>query len=462
MTDQERGAARLLRLAVVLWIGLLSPRAGASDVPEDRAPGRTKTDVVTATTSAAERARWSRAVAPEPEPELDLGRLMLRLPAHFIELAFAPLLPVAAVFERYHVVDRFFDLVTNDARTRALVPVIEPFSSSGLGFGAVLLYNDPLGSPDRLSIVGLVRTNRDRSISLSLSRRLPSLSGREISVSAGYNVDHDSRFYGVGPDTADTDERLVRRDAVDAQVELTLLNPSELPEWEAAAAVAYRRRRLSTGNGPQAPGLTRTDLVRPPPGFGRSLDFPELRIRTTYDSRDSEGRTTRGFFADLQLAFTADTNGEELSGTRLTGRLGAFIPVLPLFRVLFLTVGAAGSARVFGGSNLPLHFHTSLGGSNILRGYQRDRFVDRLAWWATAEYRFRFYEYAASSMQISAALFADTGRVGGKVSELVEGPLPYSVGLGLRFEQNLLLLGRLQVAYSPEGLRITVGIGDLL
>ena len=474
MTSNRPGkTGGLCRLVgALVWAGLFPSIGWAHGVPsnpdgrdgrtEQGAPRQIGTTETSTDSIEAERARYSRSVAPDRSPELDLGRLVLQLPAHFVELAFVPLLPIATLFDRYYVVDRFIDLVTNDARTLALLPLVEPFSSSGLGLGATLLYNDPLGSPDRLTVLGLVRTNRDRDISISLSRRLPSLSGRAFRISASYSADHDARFYGFGAHSVKDDERLIRTDAVNAEVELTLFNPSEFPEWEGAVEVAYRRRRLSTGTGPQAPGLTRTDIVRPPPGFGSSLDFPELTIRTTYDSRDSEGRTTRGFFAEAELSLARDLDGAHLDGVRVTGRLGAFVPVLPLFRVLFFSVGAAGSTPVFGGSDLPLHLHTTLGGSNILRGYQPNRFVDRLAWWATAEYRFRFYEYAGSSMQISAALFVDSGQVGDAISDLLKGPFPYSVGLGLRFEQNLLMLGRLQIAYSPEGFRLTVGFGDLL
>ena len=104
----------------------------------------------------------------------------------------------------------------------------------------------------------------------------------------------------------------------------------------------------------------------------------------------------------------------------------------------------------------------NIGGSTDLRGYVSDRFVDRLGWWATVEYRYRFFDYADQGMGMSAALFGDVGRVGPSVGDLFKSPLPWSVGLGLRLEQNLILAGRIQIAYSPEGIAFSVGFGEVL
>lgn len=429
------------------------------------APGAATAQTSTTATSAADLddpdREWTTDVREASDPGLDLPRLALELPTHFIELMFAPLLPVAVAFERFHLVDRLINLLTNDPKTLAFIPVVEPFNSSGLGVGGTLVYNEPLGSQDRVVVLGLVRTNRDRNFSVSFSRRFPSLSGRVISFGGSYGADHDTRYYGVGGTQEFDDRRVIRIDSADAWFGMTLINPSRLPEWTASAEVRYRRRRIGTGRGPQAPGLLPNDVLPVPPGFRRALDYPELSIETTFDSRDSLGRTTEGLVANLRMALTHDVNGGDTGGILTTARLAGFIPVLPRHRVLFLSAGLSAAVPVLSAS-LPLHHLPNLGGSTILRGYDGDRFIDRLAWWATAEYRFPLYEYQASSMTLSGAMFLDTGQVGEEPRDLVTGPYRWSVGFGLRAEQNLILLGRVQAAISPEGFRFSVGFGEVL
>ena len=419
-------------------------------------------DQTASSTSALDR--WTTAVRNELDPGLELPHLILRLPQYLIELAFVPLMPVATIFERYKLFERFLDLVTNDKGTAAVLPLIDPFNPAGLGAGAIVLYNEPFGSQDRFIALGQVYPNRDRSFSVSFARRFPNLSGRRVSLSASYSVDRDTRYFGLGADRPESALRLLRTDAVDAAFGITLINPTRLPEYFVEVAVAYRRRKLGTGIGNRGPGLTPDGNLPVPAGFRETLDYPELTFSTEYDSRDSFGVTSKGIFTRLRVTASRDVNGGRTSGLRADGLFAAFIPVLPRFRTLFLKIGASGTAPLpFGDDEqVPLHMMANLGGSTNLRGYVSDRFIDRLGWWATVEYRYRFFDYADQGMGMSAALFGDFGRVGRNFDDLVKSPLPWSVGLGLRLEQNLILAGRIQIAYSPEGIAFSVGFGEVL
>lgn len=452
---------------VAAFVAVMTMAAGApawAQTSQTATVAATQTATVAATPSATQAAmarglvRQERA---ETEPGLQGLDLALSLPGHFIELMFVPLMPVVVAIERYHLLSRLIDLLTNDDKTLAVVPVIDPFNGSGLGFGGTLIYNEPLGSADRLVLFTMIRTNRDRNLSINFSRRAARFSGRTLSVGASYSADHDTRYFGIGQERTRDDVRILRTDAVNAHIGATLLNPARLPEYDASMEVAYRRRRLGVGSGDLAPVLVENDDIPLPAGFGEVLDYPELSLEGIYDSRDSLGRTTRGSLARLRLVATRDTNNGKTSAIRSSVVLATFIPVLPLFRTLLLTVGMEAAIPMLAGDRVPLHQLVNLGGTNRLRGYVSDRYLDRLGWWATAEYRFRFYEYAASSMQMSAALFVDLGKVGREPADLVRGVLPWSVGINLRAEQNLLLLGRVQFALSPEGFRFSLGFGEL-
>lgn len=412
----------------------------------------------TTSTATAAEDQLTTGVRAEEEPGFDPFRLLLDLPQAFIELAFVPIMPIAVAFDRWHLGERLFDLVTNDEKTLAVVPVIDPFNSSGLGLGLTVVHNDPLGSQDRTVLVGLIRTNRDRNISLSFRRRLPFLSGRVFGFGASYGVDRDTRFFGLG---GEGDRDTVRRLRTDSVNVVTGIDLFRFLDFDVDIEAAYRRRDLSNGSFPGELGVGDDDLLEPPPGFGLALDYPELTLQLNFDTRDSISRTTTGWVAQIEASATKDVNGADTSGFRTTASVGTFFQLLPLYRVLFLTLGASAAVPLNSDDEVPLHHMINLGGSTRLRGYVNDRYIDRLGWWASAEYRYYFFEYAATGYGLSATLFADVGRVGREPSDLVSGPIAWSVGLGMRAEANLLLLGRFQVAIGPEGVRFSVGVGEV-
>lgn len=398
------------------------------------------------------------------KPRLDLGRLLLELPGAFVELAFTPALVTAYFAERYHVIERLLDIFTNDARTFAVLPLIEPFSRSGLGFGVLAAWNEPLGSPDRLILIAFGRTNGDFNVSVEAGRRLPFVRGRALSARFAAFSDHDARFFGLGDQQSGT-ETLLRRDGIDAELQLSLLSPA-VPVLTAESRIAYRRRRIDSGEGDNPsfiPGVpVDGELLRPPAGFGETLDYPEAAVEFGIDTRNSFGLTSRGIVFRTAGLFTHDVNGSETGGARLQADFAMFVPLLLRHRTLYLRGGFASALPFVSGDQPPFHILPSLGGAGRLRGYPNDRFIDELAWWATIEYRWFFYEWAGTGGGLVGTVFADFGNVGANFEDLFEGKLPWSAGFTIRAEQSLIMLGRLQFGFSPEGFRVSFGIGDLL
>ncbi len=400
--------------------------------------------------------KWTAAERPVVDPLPDLPRLILSVPAWTFELAMTPLSLMAIALEKGRVHERLVDLLLTDDRTFGVIPIIDPFDGGGVAVGATVLYNNPLGSPDRAIVLGLGRTNSDRRVSLSASTRVASLSGRTLFGKMSYDVDVDSDYYGIGGDTRKEDRQFLRIDAIDAEGGMTLLGPS-VQDWEIAAQFAVRSRALATGQG-TLPGVMGTDPTAPP-GFGRTIDYLEGLAKFDYDTRDGNGWTSKGFSASIEAAYTRDLNDAKLGGFRTSGEWAMYFPVLPLNRVLVLA-GGASMTLDYGAEEIPMHHMLRLGGSSRLRGYRTDRFIGELGWWSTLEYRYKVFEMENTGNGFLATLFADAGRVGSTPEELVKGPFAWSVGFVLRAETNLFSLFRVQVAYSPEGVRITVGAGE--
>ncbi|MEM1022736.1 MAG: BamA/TamA family outer membrane protein [Myxococcota bacterium] len=404
-------------------------------------------------------------VRPDPPARVDLGRVILDAPAGFLEVAFVPLYVTVYALDRYSLFERILDVFTNEEQTMAYLPIVIPLGRSGPGFGGLFAYNAPLGSPNRLIVLGIANVNGDWTASVDGGLRLPFASGRAASLSVGASVDRDQRFFGIGTETRNATEFLLRQNSIDVEASLTLLSPS-VPVLTAEASLAYRRRRIESGEGTGSPIFDEDAPVRGPPGFNQGLDYPELGIQLGVDTRDSFGLTSRGFVLQNRARLTQDLNpGSGTGGATLTSEFGLWLPLLPRNRTLFFRGGIGSSIPFRNRDDIPFHFLQSLGGASRLRGYPDNRFVDELAWWSSLEYRWFFYEWAGTGGGLVSTLFFDVGQTGPDLEDLFRtsaGNFPWSVGLALRVEQSLIMLGRLQVGVSPEGVQISFGIGDVL
>ena len=396
------------------------------------------------------------------DPGFEIERLLLSLPGSVVELAFVPISLALATLERYAILERAFDLFTNDELTFAALPIVEPFSASGLGLGLVVAWNDPLGSPDRVIFVLLSRLNGDRQVSLSIGRRVPPLSGRALEFSTEYSSDRDIGWFGLGSDQTVSAQRLLRIDQAAGFVGLSELFPQVI-NLDGSARLGFRSVGIFEGTGSRAPTFVPGGSIAAPPGFDETINYVEAQLQFRYDTRDGIARTTRGIVWSLDGQVSTEVLGDNTNpsgGLRGTTQFAWFLPVLPRNRVLVLNAGLSAATPIIDDGEVALHQLVRLGGANTLRGYQPDRFIDSLGWWASAEYRFLLSDYGGSILGFSGSIFADIGRADDRISDLFRGPIPWSVGLGLRAETDFLLLGRVQVGFSPDGVQFTVGFGE--
>ena len=403
-------------------------------------------------------------IRADPARRLDPARVALDAPAGFLEVAFVPLYVTIYALERYSLFERILDVFTNEAQTMAYLPIVIPAGRSGPGFGGLFAYNAPLGSPNRLIVLGFANVNGDWTASVDGGLRLPFASGRAASFGVGASVDRDQQFFGIGTESRNASDFLLRQESVDVETSLTLLSPA-VPVLTAEASLAYRRRSLGAGEGGGTPVFDRNAPVRAPPGFGQTLDYPELGLQLGVDTRDSFGLTSRGLVLENRGRLTQDLNSGGTGGATLSSEFGVWVPLLPRNRTLFFRVGAGASVPFRNRDDIPFHFLQNLGGAERLRGYPDNRYVDELSWWSSLEYRWFFYEWAGTGGGLVSTLFVDVGQVGQDLEDLFRTSgrdFPWSAGIALRVEQSLIMLGRLQLGFSPEGVQVSFAIGDLL
>ena len=186
---------------------------------------------------------------------------------------------------------------------------------------------------------------------------------------------------------------------------------------------------------------------RAPYARGRFDAGPELAL--VWDSRDNTLATKNGTLLEAVCYGSVIRNeGGGYNGLALDARK---------FVTVFSDVVLAYMAEItdFRG-HVPFYLYTSLGGYDRLRGYEKNRFVDRST--LLFQYDIRFPVYGS----FGGVVFGSTGRVGPDVESLLSGQYHSAFGVGLRWFYNRadnLVLG-LDYARGKDSTGFYAGFGE--
>jgi outer membrane protein assembly factor BamA len=293
-------------------------------------------------------------------------------------------------------------------------------------------------------------TSSDRFFPLGDIERLSGASNR-IDLFVDYRFREYPRedFYGVGRDTAledHTDFQL--RDHV---VELAT-GYHFSPRFALTARAGLIRTSLGPGRDSAVPDLpTRFDDLSAP-GLGQPPDELVLTAGMLADLRDEPGNPHRGAVFIAGLSRFDDRHGHDFEFTRAAADARVYLPLGSHRHVL--AARAMGSFdRPDAGARVPFYLQSSLGGSQVLRGYPAYRFrEDRLVAFS-AEYRFEVIP------KLELAAFFDAGQMaplgaGLRLSDPLTG-----WGVGVRLKSTRRVLFRFDVAHSREATRYLVKLG---
>jgi outer membrane protein assembly factor BamA len=394
------------------------------------------------------------------EPPLDLHWYVLAVPEVLVEAAFAPAAFLLQIVESRRLDKTIYQALRNESGTVVFKPKGKVSFGDGFGVGGTLSLRGFSTGDAEIDLGVLGRLNGDYELDFEYTRTIPWLEGRQLDFVVQWEVDKDERWYGIGNDTDVEDERGLRSDALTALLALDLRGQG-LQDLNGRVVVGYRRETLGAGErtGVLGVGELMDDEVGVPPGFGRTLDFPEVDLVVALDSRDTEGRPTKGMLTTFATGFTSDVNGADLRAISGAMQIESHHLVLPRNRVLLGRAGVAASLPVGPDAAIPVHRLVTLGRRQHLRGYDSKRFRDRYGWWVGGEYRWPIYEYKQTGVVLANILFVDVGRVAGTVEEIFEGPVRYSGGVGLRVAHETRMVLQADLGLSPEGFELAIGLG---
>lgn len=384
---------------------------------------------------------------------------VLMFPERALELATLPIGLLVSLIQGDRLERQVIDLLKlHDGRIN-VSPQFNVSSTDGVAAGGTIQRSKLFSRRAAISLGGVVWFNRDWFEQLAYDHSLLLPGGRGLRAAVFAEHDKNQPFYGVGGDTLESNRRVMKADDQGLQIE-TDLQGVDRYTFSGIAQIAMRRQTLAPGSDGETRAVGRPgDSVAPPVGFGTTALFVEAKLAGRWDTRDTIGRPTRGEVIDLGALVRRDVTGRHLSAAVLSGNAQVYLPVLPDGRVLIFSAGGTAALPLIPGDDIPLDSLALIDRTNV-RGYNRERFRDRYAIHATAEYRFPIYEYLTSRAGLDAFTFLDLGTAFGKADFSVD-PLRYSVGGGLRAAHEVTLVFQGTIGWSPEGPQISFGIERL-
>ncbi len=319
----------------------------------------------------------------------------------------------------------------------------------GFGVGGSVFYNDLFGTGRRIRLGG--RYSLSGTYSITSRFRDPSLfgSGIRFNLDGGYHNDVEQNFYFGGNDAPD-EERFkyaFRRGRADAVFAIPL--PAHL---KIALEGEYKYMDVRDGDEQAFP----VGLV---PGFGTAQLISgggNLILDLSQRAGLYAEREYQGTIFLLSYHYGQDVSDRNFAYHRVAGEVRQFVPVpfLPFDRRLALRARYE-KTHPPDGMDVPFYEATTLGGVSTLRGYDQDRFRDEGYLLFNAEYRWPIWDI------FDGVVFFDTGQVFQRYSDVAFDAFHSNVGVGLRVYGRSDVAGRLEAAYSPDGLRLLAQIGTV-
>ena len=409
---------------------------------------------------------------PETPDDPTISRGLLFVPKLLLEGLLAPFRGATYVYEHYQLKEHVMQLLFNDAGTFGAYPTAFIESQIGLNVGLHVIDTDLFGHKEKLSVAASYGGEFQQAYSASLTSG-DSLGPVTLKLRGSWQAWNRSNFFGIG------------------NASLQSVPAPAMPIDALADPTAYHTRY---GQHVTHVELDGTYDVVGPLAFGVAAAYTSrnfnndaivdefVRTPTAYDPSTLVGftRGTQNFYGELQaivdnrsyanryiskaapssgwwaMAFVGAARGvgdDPSHYTRYGADLHRFVDLYHGDRVLVLRAYLEGVTAPVG--EVPFTDLPRLGGGDLLRGFEGDRFRDRVAAFGSVEYDWHVH------YGVDTYLFVDTGRVAGSLDELSLSNLHTGYGIGVQLQGPDSFLFRAQIAHSVDGFFFKLALDPL-
>lgn len=346
------------------------------------------------------------------------------------------------------------------------LPILYFHPSSGWNYGFHIRWRDYRRHPYRYRLVLQMLSSTEGKQSHAIRLKVPNISGTGWGVNLQLRAKRDlrSRYYGLGNDsrfdealTAKNSPVFIDEDYYHYRLEAPRLIFNLLRDIRGPASISIGM------------GLERTEVDR----IGDRAYFQDegtpdgvrdgvtgfVSLRWAWDTRDDEVIPKRGTFHEWSYETSRSSVlalfFEEIDFRRYTFTDARYWAVSPrlyvanrlIFEVLDGSVPLYAYGEIGGSRRVK-----GLGGSDSLRGFDKQRYVDDVRFLSNTELRYLFHTMTLyrQYLEWNAVLFVDTGRVWDQPDKVTPRGLHLTGGAGLRlyWDQDFVIRG--DMALSSE------------
>ena len=250
-------------------------------------------------------------------------------------------------------------------------------------------------------------------------------------------------FFGLGSDSASEDRTSYRLETTEYSGTAGFRPVRKL---ELGGRGSIFNTNVGHGTDQRFPSTEELFAPNTTPGLDRQPHYEYGGGFAKYDYRDHPGNPRSGGLYEIEGGYYHDRDLGLYSFRRWRMEVQQYLPFFNERRVIAFR-GKLETTSANSTQQVPFFLMPTVGGSEDLRGYREFRFRDKNAVVFNLEYRWEAFS------GLDMALFGDAGNVFKDVGNIKLNKLKTSYGFGFRFNSEQSVFWRIDLGFSPEGMR---------
>jgi outer membrane protein assembly factor BamA len=325
-------------------------------------------------------------------------------------------------------------------------PILSYDTDAGVGYGGKVVFRNQLGGRESIDLTLFNSSKGERWYRFAFSMPDAELrQGTSYPVAVDFFADYDkwisNSFFGVGMGSSYDAREFYTKEPLELNLALSRGFTSTIIGSAGIRFKAARNFGFAADSKLQslAPGLN----------AGRA-QFASAFLQVRFDTRNSFINPMKGSVVQLECERAPASAALAVGFTRYGAIVQGYYPLFSSSATLALRY----MTNAVDGENLPVQVLLPVGGNATLRGAAQDRYLDRVATVANAEFRFPVYKRLAGIAGI------DAGRVFHSLSQYSLSRWAVNPTVGLRLIMETFVV-RLDVGLGKETTGFYLNFGQI-